>query len=163
MALARIPEELVAFCEGGISLLVGTRDAANRPACARPIGARVSPTRDHLTLLVPSEAGARVIANLRDNGLAAVTFVRPIDNRGMQVKGRCLAVRPPTPDEEELVQRYRVAFAETLHQVGMPRPRTMRLTIAPCLAAEIAIEQLFQQTPGPSAGAPLQPTGSAAP
>jgi hypothetical protein len=39
----------------------------------------------------------------------------------------------------------------------------MRLTIEPAVAVDIAIEQIFQQTPGPSAGAPLQSTGSEAP
>ncbi|MBL8613279.1 MAG: pyridoxamine 5'-phosphate oxidase family protein [Myxococcales bacterium] len=163
MALARIPEELVGFCESGISVLLGTRDATNRPACSRPVGAMVSPARDHVTVVVPSEAGARVLANLRENGLAAVTFVRPIDNRGMQVKGRCVAVRALSAEEQARTRAYLEAFAESLHQVGMPRPRTMRLTIEPAVAVDIAIEQIFQQTPGPSAGAPLQSTGSEAP
>ncbi len=155
--------ELVGFCEGGVSLLLGTRDASNRPACARLVGARVWPERDRVTVLVPEVPGARVLANLRDNGLVAITFVRPIDARGMQVKGRCAAVRAATDDERALAERYRASLAESLFGVGMHQARVVRLRVEPLAAVDVLVEQVFQQTPGPTAGAPLVCAGGDAP
>jgi len=155
--------ELVGFCEGGVSLLLGTRDADNRPACARLVGAKVSPDRDRVTVLVPEGPGARVLANLRDNGLAAVTFVRPLDARGMQVKGRCVAVREATADERALAERYLASLARSLFEVGMHQALVVRLTIAPLAAIDVAVEEVFQQTPGPTAGTLLVRTEGGAP
>lgn len=152
MSALRVAEELVPFLESNVSLLLGTRDAVNRPACARLMGARVSADRTRVTVLLPTPTGERSLANIRDNGLAAVTFSRIIDNRALQIKGKCAPPREPTAEEIEIQRRYRERFADALAAVGMPRATTMRLTIQPSVALDLTIEAIFQQTPGPTAG-----------
>lgn len=155
MAPVRIAEDLVPFLESPVSVLLGTRDADMRPACARLMGARFSADRTGVTVLLPCATGERSLANIRDNGLVAVTFSRVSDNRSFQLKGRCAPPREPTPDEIEVQRRYRAAYAEALHEVGMARATAARLTIEPSVALDVTIEAIFQQTPGPVAGQPL--------
>jgi hypothetical protein len=119
------------------------------------VGARVSADRTKVTVLLPTLTGERSLANIADNGLVAVTFSRVIDNRAVQVKGRCAPPRAATDEELALAHRYRDGFAVALDEVGMPPARSKRLVIEPAVALEVTIEHVFTQTPGPSAGQKL--------
>lgn len=154
MASSMISDELVPFLESGVSLLLGTRDRENRPACARLVGARVSEDRTKVTVLLPRPTGERCLANIAESGLAAVTFSRVMDNRAVQVKGRVVA-REPTADDMAVAQTYREAFAVALDEVGLAPARSTRLTLHPAVALDVTVEAIFQQTPGPSAGQKL--------
>lgn len=151
-----IRSELVDFLTSGVSLLVGTRDPDNVPACVRAMGAIVAPDRRSLTVLLPVATADRTLANLRDNGRIAVTFSRIIDHRGVQIKGQCLAIRPATADEERVQRAYADAWFAALEEIGLPRATTARLAVTPGVAIEVRPETVFEQTPGPSAGRVLE-------
>ncbi len=152
--LTSIPSELVAFLESGISILVGSRDAHLRPEFARGIGARIHPGGGELTVWIPSTTAERTLANVRDNGRLAVCFAA-IDHRSFQFKGRTIEVRDAHPDERASLERYRAAIAQHWGQVGMPPRLTHRMIVWPAQALTLQIESVFQQTPGPGAGAAL--------
>jgi hypothetical protein len=152
-----VPSELCAFLESGLTLVAATRDRELAPHCAFAVGLRVHPDRHHVTLLLPSRAGAEVIENLRSNGEVAITASRPIDYRTVQLKGRVVEVAVAPEVDREFVLRYRDAFSDHLAQVGMLRSLTQRLTVWPCVAALVAVRGVFEQTPGPRAGSPLGP------
>lgn len=148
-----MPPELVAFCEAGRSLLLGTASAAHEPDCVRCVGIVVWPDASHVTVLVPAATGATSIANLRENPRFALTLSQIHSHRTMQMKGRVLAVRDGTETDRRVAERYRTAFAHELATVGQPLETTERLGIWPCFAFDAAIEMVFAQTPGPQAGA----------
>jgi hypothetical protein len=150
-----ISEELAAFVESGVSILVGTRDAECRPEGTRGFGALVAPGRDELTVFVSAATGARTLANARANGRVAVCFTRIIDHRSMQLKGRALEVRDARPDERGVVDRYGALLVEIMGEVGVPPRIVMRLDRWPAHALRLRVESVFVQTPGPGAGAPL--------
>lgn len=56
-----------------------------------------------------------------------------------------------------MIERYRALLAEQLAFVGIPRRMTRRFAHWPCHRVELAVEGVFEQTPGPGAGAPLRP------
>ena len=151
-----LPEELVDFMEGGVSVLVGTRDAALRPECLRAAGCIVSPDRATLRVLMNEATATRTVANLRAGSPIAVTFSRPVDHRTVQVKGTCRTVRPAAPDEQAVAERYLALFAEGLYVVGMSRAIVRRLRVAPTVVAEVLVRELYHQTPGPDAGRRLE-------
>ena len=151
----QIRHELVDFLTSGISLLVGTRDAALVPACLRATGVSIADDRTGLTVFVPQATGARTLANLRHNGRVAVTFSRVIDLKGVQIKGTCIAMRDATEVERRLQQRYLDAFCDALAEIGMPREVSSRLCSWPSVAVEVRAESIFEQTPGPAAGRAL--------
>lgn len=147
-----LPADLVDLVESGASILVGTRDARLRPECVRAVGASVARDRRSIVVLLNQGTSARTIANLEAGSPFAVTFSRPIDHRTYQVKGSVRAIRPSTPAEQEAAQRYRIAFTEALYVVGVGRSLTRRMRVNPCVAVEVEVAELYQQTPGPDAG-----------
>ena len=148
----RIPPELVDFFEGGVSVLMGTCDAACRPESTRAVGASVAPDRTRVTVFLNQANAELTLANLAVNPRVAVCFTRPIDHRTVQLKGKALAVRRTLDSEKPRLERYISSFVEALYLVGVTRATAGRLAFWPSMAVEIAIEELFQGTPGPGAG-----------
>lgn len=147
--------ELADFVESGVSVLVGTRDARLRPTCMRGMGALVDRATGRITLLLPEGVAAETLANMRDNGLVAVTFSRPIDHRSFQTKGKVVEIRPLTDAEREAQERYRPAFSEQLYAVGVPRGVSKRIRTSPSVAVVFEPNEMYEQTPGPRAGTVL--------
>lgn len=147
-----VPEDLVEFLESAVSIPFGTRDAQNRPASMRAMGVSVPPDRESILAHLPEATAERTLANLKDNGRVAVTFSRPSDYRSLQIKGRCVEVRPSTSEERTKQEIYLAGFVEELAIVGMAREASARLTYWPSVTVRVVIEAMFEQTPGPSAG-----------
>lgn len=152
-----LPPELIAFAEGGVSILVGTASAKHEPDCVRGMGVRVSPDGCQLTVIVPVVTGETSIANLRENPRLAVTLSHIPSHRTLQVKGNVIAIRDGGEEELAFAIRYRALLAEDLAFVGQPAANTTRLGIWPCVAVDIQIQLVFAQTPGPQAGVKLTP------
>lgn len=152
---ALLPPEVARFLESGVSVLVGTRDASLVPEALRAVGARVEAGGAELTVFLPARTSARTVANLRDNGRIAVCFSRPIDHRSLQVKGRVLSLRGGDAVDRAAVERYVEALAACWQEIGVPATVTRRLGRWPALAARFRVEEVYVQTPGPGAGAPL--------
>jgi hypothetical protein len=150
-----ISEELATFVQSGVSILVGTRDAACRPEGTRGFGALVGPARDELTVFVAASTGGRTLANARANGRVAVCFTRIVDHRSMQLKGSALEVRDARPEERVAIDRYGGLLVQIMGEIGVPPRIILRLSRWPAHALRLRIESVFVQTPGPGAGAPL--------
>jgi hypothetical protein len=147
--------ELMEYLEGGLDILVATRDAALAPECTMAMGVKTHRDRKTLTIYLPRVGADLTLRNLADNGQIAATFCRPIDHRTVQLKGRSVAVRETGPDDREIQQRHRGALVEQLALVGVPRALTRRFRWWPSVAIEVDVTQAFTQTPGPGAGEPL--------
>lgn len=141
--------------ESGVSIIVGTRDAALRPEAMRAMGFRVASDLKGGTLFLPCGTAEKTILNLGSVPLLAVTFSETTTHRTVQVKGRARRVREAREDERPWVERYLQAFAAELEVVGMPRRLSSRLNHWPAWAIELEASDLFVQTPGPRAGTRL--------
>lgn len=148
--------ELIDFLESGVSLLVAGRDAALRPHCLRGVGARAESDRTSATVFVVTDLAEALLDGFADNGQIAVALSRPIDHRTLQLKGRVQEMRPATRQEETLQERYLAGFVEQLYCVGFSRTVVRRMRLTPSTAIRFAIEQVFDQTPGPGAGRTLK-------
>lgn len=149
--------EVASFLESGLVLFVATRDAALLPSGAPAAGLRVGPDGRHVTVFLPVRPAARVIEDLRANGELAVTASRPIDYRTLQLKGRVVRLGPAPEEDAAFVRAYRASFAAQLGKVGWVPAQANGIVSWPCVAAELAVRELFEQTPGPRAGARLDP------
>jgi hypothetical protein len=154
-----LPAEVASFLESGISVLVGTRDARLAPESTRGVGARVEAGGAELTVFLPAATAARAVANLRDNGRIAICFSRAIDHRSIQVKGRVLSIRDGDAADRATIERWLEGLALGWQQVGIPPSTTRRLARWPVRAVRLALEEVYVQTPGPGAGAPLVAAG----
>jgi hypothetical protein len=148
----RLSEELAEFVEGGLSMLIGTRDAALRPHVVRAVGAFVCPGRETVTTYLNKALAERTLANLQDNGRVALTFSRPYDHRTLQIKGQMIELRDGTEEDRIKQERWLAGFVEHLYIIGLPRSLVRQVKIFPSVALTLRIDGIFEQTPGPGAG-----------
>ena len=151
-----IDAALAAFLEEGVGIHIGTRNAALQPNGARAIAVRVEPDGAHLVVYVARVAAARILPDLEANGQAAVGFGRPVDDRACQVKGVFAGVRDATEEERPQVLAQWDGFLGSLEKIGIPRAATRTWVTWPAVAIRLRANALFDQTPGPDAGAPLK-------
>jgi hypothetical protein len=156
-----IPEKVIRFLEhqGNIGL-AGLRDESLMPFGIRVCGWKVGAGGRTLTVFMPELRSDRTIGALVGNGQLAVTIEEFPLHETYQIKGRYLSHRPIRPEEVELVNRTRERMAAGVrHLVSDEGPvDQLRASIPDAtLAVEIAVHEVFVQTPGPEAGARLAP------
>jgi hypothetical protein len=155
--MALIPDEAASMITAGrCSMVVGTRDARLEPHFVRALGAAVHDDRAQLTFFVPRVLAAPVIRDLEDNGRIAFQLVDAPTFHAFQLKGRLVAHRDASPDEEALQLAYRESMAAAARSVGIPDGHWLYYVYNPAVAITFRVEEVFNQTPGPGAGAPIK-------
>jgi hypothetical protein len=144
---------VVEFIHGGVAVGVATRDDDLRPEFARGWGPEVSADGRSLTLCVSAPEGSRMRANLERNGAVAVGFSPPTIARAVQVKGVATRVGEPEAADLERVERHFRSFVAEAERIGAPAELSQRMFVRPGLVAvQFSIDEVFDQTPGPTAG-----------
>jgi len=146
---------LAEFLTSGPALGVASRDDRLVPEVVRPGGVRVEPGGAEVTIFLATAIASRLLANLESNRRVALVASNVQDNRSVQLKGQVTEIRPAREDERPLMDQYRARFARMLEPLGVPRSFALRSQIWPAVAIRFRVEALFLQTPGPSAGQPL--------
>jgi hypothetical protein len=146
-----IQGELATFLQEGVGIYIGTRNQALEPNGARAIAARVG-ADGAIVIYLAVVAAARLMPDLESNGLAAVTFGRPVDERAVQVKGTFLGARPAREDERGLIQQQWDNFTRSLEMIGVAPEARSAWPKWPATAITLKPTAVFEQTPGPSAG-----------
>ena len=150
-----IDRALAAFLEEGVGIHLGTRDEHLIPNGARAAAVKVEDDGVHLVVYVAKVAAARLLPDLRSNGQAAVVVGRPIDDRSCQVKGHFVSARPARVPEQAIVAAQWNAFLQQLAAIGIPPSAADGWVTWPAVAIRLRATAIFEQTPGPTAGAPI--------
>jgi hypothetical protein len=146
---------IAAFLESGVSMVGASANDELVPEAFRMWGASLS-DGGVLRALVSSDAG-EMFAHLREGTHLCMTFADPLNFRSMQVKGRSLGpAEPPGREDLASMERYEEVFRPKVRLNGTPpglvdgiRPRSV-------FVVSIVLEDAYDQTPGPSAGARLE-------
>jgi hypothetical protein len=141
------------YLGNGMSILVGTVDAAGWPATCRAAALVGHEDGQGVTVYLPVATGAQTIANIATSGRVAIVSSCPADHGTVQLKGRSRGVRVAGEDEAGIVRAQLERFADVLDQVGVPRRLARSFACWPAFAVDVAVEAVFDQTPGPRAGA----------
>ncbi|HWA39386.1 MAG TPA: hypothetical protein VG873_16125 [Burkholderiales bacterium] len=154
----RIEPALATFLEGGVSIVVASSGALNRPTIARAGGCRVAADRRTVTLFLAEPQAAAVLESFRSGGGIAAVFSQPSTHRTYQLKGPAPIVGPLEPGDVPRIEAYVRAFCAEVARLGY-RSEAIRAVVwsAPqdFVSVSFAPAQAFDQTPGPKAGAPL--------
>ena len=154
---AAISDEIVAFIESGLSIIVGVVGPGGRALPGRALAARV--TRDARIRLIYAEQGnAAIAATAQSGGPIAVTFSAPLSHRTVQIKG--FSSRPETllPEDEASTRQQTDALAATLSAIGEPPgfvEAFANYRSSPLRVLSFQAKEAFEQTPGPGAGRSL--------
>ena len=151
-----IPEELGAFLESGLAIVVATRNSDLEPDGAAALAVRVHENRATLTVFFFHEAATEVLRNLESHPEIALDLDLPTTHRACQVKGLYLSSRPAREEERPEIERQVEGFVADLEAIGIPRAMMAGWVLWPCTALEVRVTELFEQTPGPGAGEPLR-------
>ena len=144
---------MVEFIQGGVAVGVATRDDDLRPVFARGWGPKVSANGRSVTLCVSAPEGSKMRANLERSGAIAVGFSPPTIARAVQVKGVATRVAEPEPADLERVERHLRTFVAECARVGAPAQLSQRMFVRTGLVAVLfSVDEVFDQTPGPTAG-----------
>ncbi|MDF0674800.1 MAG: hypothetical protein P0120_10765 [Nitrospira sp.] len=152
-----IPDWVVTLLQTGFSVMVGTRNESLMPECTRAWGMHVAADRVSLTLFLAETFAGKTLDNLRDNGMIAVTCTRPTDHITCQLKGQVRSIKPVTSAQRELSRRWHRDFTAELTAVGVSSTLAEGWIVEPTVAVEIAVTDVFDQTPGPGAGKKIGP------
>ena len=150
-----IPSNIVELLDTGVSVVVGTRDAALMPECTRAWGIRVGRDRASVTIYLTASISRQTLKNVNDNGLIAISCTRPTDHVACQLKGRVRKVRQATRRDKEQSHAWHQEFLEELIAIGVPRLLGEAWITEPALAVEVDVTEVFHQTPGPGTGQKL--------
>ena len=144
---------VIEFIHGGVAVGVASRDEDLRPEFARGWGPEVSADGRSLRLCVTAPEGSRMRANLEQNGAVAVGFSPPTIARAVQVKGVAVHVAEPEAADLERVERHLQTFVAEAERIGAPPELARRMFVGAGLVAIVfSIEEVYDQSPGPTAG-----------
>ena len=154
----RLDESHAAFIQGGVTVVVCSRNADLMPDVVRGCGCRVSRDRRRVTVLVEPERAGTVLADIAATGMIAVVFSQPSTHLTIQLKGTDAKLVRVTPAERAVADRHLQAWVDELCLIGYTPDfaRAVRGRAEQGLAAiAFTPTAAFQQTPGPGAGQPL--------
>jgi hypothetical protein len=137
------------------TILVGTRDASLTPEITRGWGPTILPDGHTIDVCISLSAGAKTLENLRDSDEVAVTFCHTVTYQTVQLKGRFLESGELTPQDWEAVERQQDRLVEQAKVYEIPMSIGSRIFTADLVRIRFVVQQAFEQTPGPRAGAKL--------
>jgi hypothetical protein len=141
------------------ALVVGTVDESRLPDATRGWGLEVLDDGAAVRVLLASNASA-TLANLRATGRIAVTATDIPTFESVQVKGRASSVEAPTAADRERFARFCDGVVKIVAEIdGTTEDMVARMIPVDVVACVVAVEEMFDQTPGPSAGTRLAPVG----
>lgn len=161
-----IPDKIARFMTEQANVgAFGTRSAALVPHVHRISNWHLGSDGRSLTVCLPALFQMHLLESLQDNGRVAVTLEQFPSHETYQFKGRFLRHRDVTPEERAAHARGRDRFARDVFPVfpDLPRQAVHDFVLAPDLAVECVIDEVFLQTPGPRAGTRLVPPMAEAP
>jgi hypothetical protein len=157
--VSAVLEDLPRILERHDAIVVGTRDAAMRPACTLAAGV-VFPGAGRVTVYVSEAAGAETLANLEANGSIAVVFEEILSHNTVQLKGRVTQIRPAAEGERAAIERAMAGFFAQVEAAGGAPGVVRQVRRWPCRAVTFSVVDVFEQTPGPKAGTPFAAGGA---
>jgi hypothetical protein len=146
---------IAAFLDSGVSMVGASANDELVPEVFRMWGASLS-DGGVVRALVSSDAG-ETFEHVEEGTLLCMTFADPLNLRSIQVKGRSLGpAEPPGPGDLACMERYEAVFRPKSRLNGTPPALLASIRPRSVFVVSIVVEEAYDQTPGPSAGTPLE-------
>lgn len=142
--------------EGGSALIVGVVAPGGEPVATRGWGLTLVPGETLRARLLVADDDTGALDHLGPGARVAVTAADVPTLRSVQVKGRSGGLQPATRDDLARAAAYVEAFfGDIVANDGTPRAVLDRVVPRGYVACDVVVDEVFDQTPGPQAGAPL--------
>jgi hypothetical protein len=141
-------------------LIVAIVDEEGEPYATRGWGLTLLPDQPDQGRLVLSADDGRFFQDPPGSRAIAITAGNPLTLHSVQFKGRAGVAEPATRDDRAQAGRYCDSFFDAVREAdGTDRRLLERIVPNDFVACPVVIEERYDQTPGPGAGAAL-PGGS---
>lgn len=152
-----IDQGLTDFLERGCAMVIGTVSPDGAPHAQRAWGCSVTgPTRLRV-LLDASDDVLREHAG--GHGRIAITSADVRTLRSVQLKGWVVGLEPPGAEDLARCEQHNDELISDIHETDFyPRELTERMLPPGYVVAVVEVEEFFDQTPGPGAGARMSST-----
>jgi hypothetical protein len=149
-----------AFLEGGPGLIVGTVDRDGAPTATRAWGLTVLSVETAECRLLLDRGADRALANLEATRVIAVTGTDVPTFHSVQLKGELVRLETATDADRSRSEDYIDAFfGDIIRTDGSDLASLHQMRPNDIIASIVRFDEIFDQTPGPGAGAAL-PAGS---
>jgi hypothetical protein len=146
---------MAAFLDSGVSMVGASASDELVPEAFRMWGAALSED-GVLRALVSSDAG-ETFGQMREGTRLCMTFADVLNLRSIQVKGRSVgAAEPPGPADLACMEQYQEVLYPKSRLNGTPPALLEAIRPRSVFVVSIVVEEAYDQTPGPSAGARLE-------
>jgi hypothetical protein len=153
------PDNL-AFIQKGVSINVASRDVRRVPSLTRALSCRVDADGQRLRIALSRSQSSDLLRDIEKSGAIAVVFTEPSTHRTLQIKGADAGEVTADTADRACLEHTRAAFGAEIGKLGFDAAFNTRLfQLAPDDLVVLAFtpQTVFQQTPGPNAGALLEP------
>jgi hypothetical protein len=145
--------EHVAFAADGRALIVGVADEHGVPCATRGWGFRGA---GELAVVLLDADDVASLSCLVPGRWIAVSAADVATFRSLQFKGAVVDVVPLTSEDRAALDHYEQTFYDAIVEVdGVPRALVERVTPSRFVACRFEPREIYDQTPGPGAGAPV--------
>ena len=155
VAQPSLEPDTIALLESGCALIVGLVTPSGSPLATRGWGLTIGVGGEPSRLLVTAAdmTALEPIDSLVGRWLA-VTGCHIRTLRSMQLKGPIVSVEAPTELDDERADRYCDAYFDAVAEVdNIPRHMMERMRARAVIALTFRFHEVYDQTPGPGAGA----------
>jgi hypothetical protein len=156
--------DVIDLIESGCGMLAGFVTASGKPFASRGWGLTVLEGGKKARVLVSADELRRLgyPPGGEISSIVAVTGASILTLRSIQLKGPITAVEPMNDDADpaRLASYCDGYFGDVMVVDSIPRYLMERMVPAHLLACEFEIDEVFDQTPGPNAGAAVSARSS---
>jgi hypothetical protein len=149
----------VAFITHGQSITASSRSSRLIPSISRIIACKVSAERNLITLFLARNHGIQWLEDAKNSGSLAVVFSCPSNHETLQIKGDNVKEIAVETADIAILKGATAIFCEDLSSFGF-NPligQALHHYEDPQLVAiEFTPTAVFEQSPGPNAGKPLE-------
>lgn len=154
-----IEERLFEAMQTGIPAVATVAGPDGRPSVVRAVGTHV-PTRDPVTFYFRNSTAGLFLKQLEWAKTISVVFAKPWTYFSVQLKGEIHEVRPAAVSDEARLANYATNLqweVELMCFVPSQVKALLTYDLADVTAISFWPREVFNQTPGPGAGAKLYP------
>lgn len=148
--------EQAAFIQGPVSIVAATTGADSANHLSKVYGCRVDDDGRSVTVLLSALQAGFVLADLRENSRLALAFCRPTTDQTLQIKSRDARVVAIGRDDYCTLANHTDRLVAEIAAIGFPESVIRPLFGCPtadAVAVRFTPCAVFDQTPGPNAGA----------
>lgn len=154
-----LSDAVLSFIASCGSIRLASRTATFRPVAGRGL-AVVVPDRDHrrLRVCVSTPACRPLLDAVQETAMIAVALSQPLTHRSMQIKGQDATLTDIQTEDRQQIERLRRIMTLELRELGYGSTLLesfWKSADDPLTGITFTATALFDQTPGPAAGAAI--------